>query len=74
MFCLKNRDVWWFGRDDVVWLLYFTFLGRKVCGVVGLGTYIGWMWLCGVLVGVVWKMWFGGVLGAVMYWVEFWVR
>ena len=34
---MKNRAVWWCGRDDVVWMLCFTFLGRVVCGVVGWG-------------------------------------
>ena len=34
VWCLKNRAVWWCGRDDDVWLLCFTLLGRVVCGMV----------------------------------------
>ena len=37
VWCLKNRAVWLCERDDVVWMLCFTFFGRVVCGVVGWG-------------------------------------
>ena len=37
VWCFKNRAVLLCGRDDVVWMLCFTFFGRVVSGVVGWG-------------------------------------
>ena len=53
MWCLREGAVWRCGGDDVVWTLFFTFLGRAVCGVVRWkrGGVIGRMGLCKVLVG-----------------------